>query len=74
MTRRRARLAFTWDAIRTIPRYPQLIPMMAILAVMHTFIVIGCWWAGKSIDDLRRELPRRQRLRLLTGGDASPPG
>jgi hypothetical protein len=70
MTRLRARLAFTWDVIRTIPRHPQLIPMMAVLAVTHTFIVVGCWWTGRTVDDLRRELQRRERLRLLTGRDA----
>ena len=68
MTRLRARLTFTWDAIRAIPRHPQLIPMMAFLVATHVFIVVGCWWTGRTVDDLRREVHRRERLRLLTGG------
>jgi hypothetical protein len=71
MTRLRARLTFTWDAIRTIPRHPQLVPMMAVLAVTQTFIVVGCWWTGRTVDDLLRDVHRRKRLQLLTGGDVS---
>ena len=71
MTRLRARLAFTWDAIRAIPRDPQLVPMLAKLAVTRVALIAGCWWTGISFDDLRRELHRRKRLQLLTGSDAT---
>jgi hypothetical protein len=68
MSTLRARLACTWDVIRVIPRHPQLIPMMAFQIATHVFIVVGCWWTGRKIDDLRREVHRRERLQLLTGG------
>lgn len=74
MSTLRARLAFIWDAIRAIPRHPQLIPMMAVLIATHVFIVVGCWWTGTRVDDLRRELQRRKRLHVLIGGDPPPPG
>lgn len=66
----RARLAFIWDAIRAIPRYPELIPMLAKLAVTRVAPIVGCWWTGTTFDDLRREVHRRERLWLLTGGSA----
>jgi hypothetical protein len=69
MTRLRARLAFTWDAIRAIPRHPQLVPMLAKLAIVRAYLHLGCWWAGTTLDDLLREVHRRKRLQLLTGRD-----
>jgi hypothetical protein len=70
MTRLRARLAFTWDAIRAVPSHPELIPLMAKLAATRVVLVVGCWWVGTTFDDLRREMHRRKRLQLLTGRDA----
>jgi hypothetical protein len=69
MTQLRARLAFTWEVIRAIPRDPELIPMMAKLAIVRAYLHLGCWWAGTTFDDLRREMHRRKRLKLLTGRD-----
>ena len=66
----RERLAFMWDAIRAIPRDPELIPMLAKLAATRVALIAGCWWTGIRFDDLRREMHRRKRLQLLTGRDA----
>ena len=70
MSTLRARLAFIWDAIRAIPRHPELIPMLAKLAVTRVALIVGCWWTGTTFDDLLREMHRRKRLQLLTGRDA----
>jgi hypothetical protein len=69
MTRLRERLALGWEVIRMIPRDPQLIPMLAMLAATRAALIVGCWWTGISFDELRRELHQRRRLQLLTGGD-----
>jgi hypothetical protein len=66
----RERLAFGWDVIRAIPRDPGLIPMRAKMAVTRVALIVGCWWTGIRVDDLRREVHRRKRLQLLTGRDA----
>jgi hypothetical protein len=50
MSTLRARLAFTWDAIRSIPRHPELIPMLAKLAATRVALIVDCWWKG---DDVR---------------------
>jgi hypothetical protein len=36
-------------------------------------VVVGCWWTGIRMDDLRREMHRCERLRLLIGGEPPPP-
>jgi hypothetical protein len=66
-----ARLTFIWDAIKAIPRHPELIPMLAKLAVTRVALIVGCWWTGTTFDELWREMQRRKRLQLLTGGDPS---
>jgi hypothetical protein len=52
-----------------IPRDPQLVPRLAKLAVARVALIVGCWWTGTTVDDLRREMHRRKRLQLLTGRD-----
>ena len=66
----RAKLAFCLDVISTIPQHPKLILILAKLAVARGCLTIGCWWTGTQVDDLRRELRRRERLQIL-GGDRS---
>ena len=67
----RAKLAFCLDVIALIPRHPRLIPMLAKLVAARGYIAVGCWWTGIRVDDLRREVQRRQRLQILIGGDRS---
>jgi hypothetical protein len=43
--------------------------MLAKLAIVRAYLHLGCWATGISFDDLRREMHRRKRLQLLTGGD-----
>lgn len=69
----RKRLALGWEVVSLIPRCPELIPMLAKLVVVRVAIIVGCWCTGNRFGDLRREVRRRKRLRLLIGGDPSPP-
>jgi hypothetical protein len=61
------------DVIRTIPHEPSVIPLLARYAVARVAVVVCCWWKGIRVDDLRREMHRRERLRLLIGGEPPPP-
>ena len=69
MTGFRTKLAFCLDVICAISRHPQLIPMLAKLAVTRVALIVCRWWTGTTFDDLRREMHRRKRIQLLTGRD-----